>query len=87
MLPPGNTRVWKRMIAYTPTLVSSPANTAVTGAGAVGYESGSQVDSGKTAALMPNATRNTAKMVLRRPSGTSAIRVASCARLRVPAAE
>ena len=25
-----------RMIAYTPTLVSKPANTAVTGAGAVG---------------------------------------------------
>ena len=31
-----NSRVWVRMIAYTPTLVSSPANTAVTGAGAVG---------------------------------------------------
>ena len=45
------------------------------------------MDSGKTAALMPKATRNTAKMVFRSPSGTSAIRVASCARLRVPAAE
>ncbi len=31
-----NSSVWVRMIAYTPTLVSSPANTAVTGAGAVG---------------------------------------------------
>ena len=35
--------------------MSKPANTAVTGAGAVGYESGSQNDSGNTAALMPNA--------------------------------
>ena len=34
--PPGNSRVCARMIAYTPTLVSRPANTAVTGAGAVG---------------------------------------------------
>ena len=32
----GNSSVWVRMIAYTPTLVSRPANTAVTGAGAVG---------------------------------------------------
>ena len=29
---------------------------AVTGAGAVGYESGNQNDTGKMAALMPNAT-------------------------------
>ena len=28
--------VWVRMMAYTPTLVSSPANTAVIGDGAVG---------------------------------------------------
>ena len=34
--PPGKSSVWVRMIAYTPTLVSSPAKTAVTGAGAVG---------------------------------------------------
>ena len=34
--PSGNSNVWIRMIAYTPTLVSNPANTAVTGAGAVG---------------------------------------------------
>ncbi len=34
--PCGNSSVWARMIAYTPTLVSRPANTAVTGAGAVG---------------------------------------------------
>ena len=33
---PGNSSVSVRMIAYTPTLVSRPANTAVTGAGAVG---------------------------------------------------
>ena len=32
----GNSSVCARMIAYTPTLVSRPANTAVTGAGAVG---------------------------------------------------
>ena len=32
----GNSRVCVRIIAYTPTLVSRPANTAVTGAGAVG---------------------------------------------------
>ena len=34
--PPGNSSECARMIAYTPTLVSRPANTAVTGAGAVG---------------------------------------------------
>ncbi len=34
--PPGNSNVSVRMIAYTPTLVSRPAKTAVTGAGAVG---------------------------------------------------
>ena len=34
--PSGNSSVCVRMIAYTPTLVSRPANTAVTGAGAVG---------------------------------------------------
>ena len=34
--PPGKSSVCVRMIAYTPTLVSRPANTAVTGAGAVG---------------------------------------------------
>ncbi len=34
--PPGNSSDWARMIAYTPTFVSRPANTAVTGAGAVG---------------------------------------------------
>ncbi|SHS55082.1 Uncharacterised protein [Mycobacteroides abscessus subsp. abscessus] len=34
--PPGNSRECARMMAYTPTLVSNPAKTAVTGAGAVG---------------------------------------------------
>jgi hypothetical protein len=34
--PPGNSSVSVRMIAYTPTLVSRPAKTAVTGAAAVG---------------------------------------------------
>ena len=34
--PPGKSSVSVRMIAYTPTLVSRPAKTAVTGAGAVG---------------------------------------------------
>ncbi|MCY1460872.1 hypothetical protein D9M71_784670 [compost metagenome] len=33
---PGNSSVSVRTMAYTPTLVSRPANTAVTGAGAVG---------------------------------------------------
>ncbi len=47
---PGKSRVWVRSIEYTPTLVSRPAKTAVTGAGAVGYESGSQAASGNTAA-------------------------------------
>ena len=32
----GNSSVSVRMIEYTPTLVSRPANTAVTGAAAVG---------------------------------------------------
>ena len=32
----GTCSVWVRMIAYTPTLVRSPANTAVTATGAVG---------------------------------------------------
>ena len=32
----GNSRVWVRMMAYTPTLVSRPAKIAVTGDGAVG---------------------------------------------------
>ena len=49
-----------RIRAYTPTLVSRPAKMAVTGARAVGYESGSQLNSGKIAALMPNTTKNSA---------------------------
>ena len=32
----GNSRVWVRIMQYTPTLVSNPANTALTGLGAVG---------------------------------------------------
>ena len=32
----GNSSVWVRMMAYTPTLVSRPAKIAVTGDGAVG---------------------------------------------------
>ena len=35
-LSSGNSSIWVRMMAYTPTLVSSPANTAVIGDGAVG---------------------------------------------------
>ena len=33
---PGNSWVWVRTMAYTPTLVSRPANTAVIGLRAVG---------------------------------------------------
>ena len=32
----GNNSEWARMMAWPPTFVSNPANTAVTGAGAVG---------------------------------------------------
>jgi hypothetical protein len=35
-VPAGNSRVWVRMMAYTPTLVRRPAKMAVTGDGAVG---------------------------------------------------
>ena len=35
-LSPGKSSVWVRKMAYTPTLVSRPANTATTGDGAVG---------------------------------------------------
>ena len=54
--PVGNSRVWVRTMAYTPTLVSRPAKMAVTWVGAVGYLSGSQKNRGKMAALMPNTT-------------------------------
>ena len=84
--PCGNSSECARMIAYTPTLVSNPAKTAVIGAGAVGYESGSHADSGKTAALMPNATSRTAKMAVRVPGGMLSKRRAMSAMLRVPVA-
>ena len=74
------------MIAYTPTFVSRPAKTAVTGAGAVGYESGSQVESGNTAALMPNATSSTANSAVRVPAVTLSSRTASSAMFSVPVA-
>src|SRR5690242_15340974 len=84
--PPGNSSVCARMIAYTPTLVNSPANTAVTGAGAVGYESGHQVDSGNTAALMPKATSRTANHAVRVPADTLSSRTATSAMFHVPEA-
>lgn len=68
------------------TFVSRPANTAVTGAGAVGYESGSQKDSGKTAALMPKARRSSRCRMSCTLSGSSAMRTESCAMFAVPVA-
>ncbi len=84
--PPGNSSEWARMIAYTPTLVSRPANTAVTGAGAVGYESGSQADNGKTAALIPKATNSTANTAVRVPGLTASMRTAIWAMFSDPVA-
>ena len=83
---PGKSSVSVRTIAYTPTLVSSPANTAVTGAGAVGYESGSQKDSGNTAALMPKATSSMTWSSVRVPWSRSPSLMARSAMLMVPVA-
>ncbi len=74
-----------RSIEYTPTLVSRPAKTAVTGAGAVGYESGSQAASGNTAALMAKTVSSIASSRVRAPSGASWSRPASWAKFTVPA--
>ena len=81
-----NSCVSVRMSAYTPTLVSRPANTAVTGAGAVGYESGSQNDSGKTAALIANASTSSRCRASCTSCGSSVIRSAMCAMFTVPSA-
>ncbi|GAA3171116.1 hypothetical protein GCM10020255_059830 [Rhodococcus baikonurensis] len=67
-------------------LGEQPAKTAVIGAGAVGYESGSHAESGKTAALIPNATSRTPKMAVRVPGGMLSKRRAMSAMLRVPVA-
>ena len=75
-----------RIIAYTPTFVSRPAKTAVTGAGAVGYESGSQNDSGKTAALMLKASSSMRCSTSWVDCGSSVIRSANCAMFTVPSA-
>ena len=64
--------------------MSSPANTAVTGAGAVGYESGSQADIGKIAALMPKAMSSSSWSTSWTPGSISGSRWASWARLTVP---
>ena len=66
---------------------SRPANTAVTGAGAVGYESGSQNDSGKTAALMLKASSSIrCRTRLRVSCGSSPMRSAICTTFTVPSA-
>ena len=69
-----------------PTLVSRPANTAVTGAGALGYESGSHSDIGKTAAFTPNATSSNACRTATMPSGSAANLPDRSAMLTVPVA-
>jgi hypothetical protein len=69
-----------------PTLVSSPANTAVTGAGAVGYESGSHADSGNTAALMQKVVSSSSCSRFDTSGGSSAMRPESAAMLTVPVA-
>ncbi|CPU67452.1 Uncharacterised protein [Mycobacteroides abscessus] len=66
--------------------MSRPAKTAVTGAGAVGYESGSQADRGKIAALMPNASSSRSWIASAVPGSISAYRSESWARLTVPVA-
>ncbi len=81
---PGNSCVWVRIIAYTPTLVSRPANTALIGLRAVGYESGSQKNSGNTAALRPKATSSSSCSPVRRPLSSSARRWGSSAMLSDP---
>ena len=58
-----NKSVNRRTKAYTPTLVSKPTNTADTATGGVWYDAGSQKNSGNTAALMPNPTRNSIETV------------------------
>ena len=55
---PWNSNVNILMRAYTPTLVSSPANAAPTTAGGVGYDAGSQKNRGNSPALMLNAITN-----------------------------
>ena len=74
------------MIEYTPTLVSRPANTAVTGVRAVGYESGNQKNSGKIAALMPNTMKRNRDKAVWTPSGSSPILPARSAMFMVPVA-
>ena len=56
----GNIRLVNRRITATPTLVSSPANTAEITGGGVWYEAGSQAKKGNAAALIRNATSSTA---------------------------
>ncbi len=75
-----------RIIAYTPTFVSNPAKTAVTGAGAVGYESGSQNDSGKTAALMLKASSSRTCSTVWVCCGSCVIRSEIWTMLTVPSA-
>src|SRR3712207_9091159 len=62
-----NTSVNRRTNAYTPTLVSKPTNTADTATGGVWYDADSQKNNGKTAALMPNPTRNSMDTVRMSP--------------------
>jgi hypothetical protein len=74
------------MMAYTPTLVRRPAKTAVTATGAAGYESGSQKNSGKIAALMPNVTSSRTPRADCTPGGMSSRRPTRSAMFTVPVA-
>ena len=80
----GNNSVWVRMITKTPTFVSSPAKIAVTGVGAVGYESGNHMNSGNNAALMPNTTSINRLSVRLAAGSTSVSRSERSARFMVP---
>lgn len=69
-----------------PTLVSSPAKSAVAGAGAVGYESGSHADIGKIAALTTKTSRSVSSTSSLTCWGSIEKRSASCASDTVPVA-
>jgi hypothetical protein len=69
-----------------PTFVRRPAKTAVTGAGAVGYESGSQNESGKSAAFTLNPTRSARHRMSWMSGGRSRTRSEMRAIVTVPVA-
>ncbi len=82
----GKSSVWVRTMAYTPTFVSRPAKMAVTGVTAVGYESGSQKNSGKMAALIPKTMKKNQPSADRTPGSTASSRTDRSARFTVPVA-